>query len=180
MKGGTVNMQKGLSDTIETGNPALQGITPHTGSLDAANLSFGIVASRFNTELTEGLLASTVTGLKEHGAQAERITVVRVPGAYEIPTALEVMATQGACHALIALGAIILGETPHADAISTQVNRALSDISQRHHIPVIDGVVAAPTMELAVARCLSGTESRGAYAAKAAIEMAHVILSLKD
>jgi len=174
-----MKINKGISDTFPEAHATFEGIRQVTGSLDAGPYAFAIVVSRFNVELTSALLMASVTCLQKHGAAAERITVVWVPGAFEIPTALELLAAQGTHDALIALGAVIQGETPHAGLINTEVNRSLSEIARRHHVPVIDGVVMTHSMEQAVARCTTGEKSRGWYAAKAAIEMAHVTAALK-
>ncbi len=174
-----MNMKKGITGELPLDAPLYEDVRRVTGSWDAGSFAFGVVVSRFNTELTDALLRAAVTCLKEHGAAPARITVVRVPGAFEIPTALELMAAGGQHDALIALGAVIQGETPHAGLITAEVNRALCDIARRYRLPVIDGVVITHTMEQAVARCTTGEQSRGWYAAKAAIEMAHVTSQLK-
>ncbi len=174
-----MKIEKGITDIAPKEHPAFEGIQQITGTLDASPYSFGLVVSRFNAELTSALLLAAVTCLQKHGAAAERITVVWVPGAFEIPTALELLAEQGEHTALIALGAVIQGETPHAGLINTEVNRSLCEMARRHHRPVIDGVVMTHSMEQAVARCTTGEKSRGWYAAKAAIEMAHITSQLK-
>jgi 6,7-dimethyl-8-ribityllumazine synthase len=158
---------------------ALQGVTQVCGALDASGFRFGVVASRFNPALVEPLLVSAVQALRAYGAAADRITVVRVPGAFEIPTALAGLQAQLACDALIGLGVVLHGETPHATMINQQVSAAFRELAVQWKTPVIDGVVVANTLEQAEVRCCSGEASRGWYAAKAAIEMATVMRQLK-
>ena len=173
-------MKKGISNTLAASDhPALDDVRQIVGGFDAGGRSFGIVVSRFNPELTDALLVATVTCLKEHGAAPDQITVVRVPGAFELPTVLERMAAEKKYDALIALGAVIQGETPHAGHINAEVNRALCEMARQYSVPVIDGVVMTHTLEQAEARCTTGEKSRGWYAARAAIEMAHVMTQLK-
>ena len=161
-------------------DPALAGLGAMTvGGTDATGRRFGVVCSRFNPALTRGLLVATVTRLREHGAAAGAIEVVRVPGAFELPVALELLAVRGGYDALIGLGAVIHGETEHAHMIHATVCAAFCDIARRHRVPVIDGVVVAKTMQQAEARCLHPAENRGGYAALAAIEMAQVVTALK-
>ncbi len=175
-----MTIQKGLSNEFGVVSPELAGVTQTVGSLDAAPFSFCIVASRFNNELTAGLAKAAVSTLIHHGARADAIRIVWVPGAFEIPTLLEECAAQQREHALIALGAVLEGDTPHAAAINAAVSRSLNEIARTYKLPVIDGVVVARTMEQAETRCLGEDGGRGAYAAQAAIEMANVIKALRE
>jgi len=140
----------------------------------------GLCVSRFNRHLTEPLLRSAVDCLRERDVSLPESRVVWVPGAYEIPTALQVMAESRRFHALVALGAIIWGETAHAALIARQVTQALSEISRRFRIPVIDGVVTAYSEEQARIRCCTGRQSRGWYAAAAAVEMANLMARMQQ
>ncbi len=155
------------------------GIHQITGNHNAGRLKFGLVVSRFNDKITNKLLRSAADCLTQHGASDTNITVVWVPGAFEIPGVLEKMAQSGRYDALIALGAIVQGETPHAALISAEVNRSMSAIAQRHGLPVVDGVVMTHTMAQAEVRSKVGTGGRGWYAATVAIEMARVYECLK-
>lgn len=155
------------------------GIEQITGYHQASRLKFGVVVSRFNDHLTHKLVRSAVECLTQHGASDSNITVIWVTGSFEIPGVLEQLAQSKRYHALIALGAIIQGETPHAALISAEVNRSISEISQRHGLPVIDGVVMTHTIAQAEARSKIGTGGRGWYAALAAIEMARVYERIK-
>lgn len=150
----------------------LEGVTYIQGDKNASGRKFGIVASRFNPDLTEASLKSAVLALETCGADFSSILVVRVPGAYEIPPMVEQLAQTGKCHALLAIGTVIEGETPHAQLINETIAQSLNEISIRHGLPVIDCVVAVRTLEQAETRCLSGKKSRGWYAGMAAAETA--------
>jgi 6,7-dimethyl-8-ribityllumazine synthase len=140
--------------------------------LDAKGLRFGIVLSRFNDLFGNQLLGGALDCLQRHGADPTAITVVRVPGAYEQPLVLKRMAASKNYDALISLGAVIQGATPHASLINAQVTRALTQISLEFDIPVIDGIVAAENLDQAIERCGSKAGNRGWSAAQTAIEMA--------
>lgn len=150
-----------------------------SATLSAQGLSFGIVVSRFNDFLTKQLVGGAVDCLVRHGAAEKQITVVWVPGANEIPMTLERLAAKGGLHALIGLGAVIQGATPHAQLINAQVSRALGAVASQYKIPVINGVVCADTLDQAIER--SGTKggNKGWQAAQAAIEMANVFKALE-
>ncbi len=152
----------------------------YSGVLDAKGLKIGIVVSRFNDFLTKQLLQGAVDCLVRHGADEKDIAVMWVPGAYEISLGVKKLAATGKFSALVALGAVVQGATPHAGLINTQVARTLTQISLQHDVPVIDGVVAAETLEQAIER--SGTKggNRGWSAAQAAIEMANLMKSVKS
>ncbi len=159
--------------------PDLGAVRQTSGTPDAAGLRFAIVIARFNLSLTGQLLAGAVATLKQCGAADADIEVFWVPGAFEIPSAAEQLAKQGRYSALIALGCVIQGETPHAGLINSTVAAALSDIARRHAVPVVDTVIPANTEAQAVARCTSGPDGRGAYAARTAAEMARLLASIR-
>lgn len=152
----------------------VRGVTEIRGDQEAREMSFGIVVSRFHTELTAQLARDAVTVLTENGAAPDRVRIVWVPGAFEIPSVIRRLAEAGGHDALIALGAVVRGETSHADSIVHAVTVALSEIAREFGVPVIDAVVAAPSHDLAESRCRSGPKSRGSYAGHAAIEMGSV------
>jgi 6,7-dimethyl-8-ribityllumazine synthase len=159
----------------ETGRPSgLEGVQYIQGEKKAEGRKFAIVASRFNPELTDGSLKSAVAALITCGADPSSILIVRVPGAYEIPPVIEQLAQTAKCDALIAIGTVIEGETPHAQLINESIAQGLNKISIRHGVPVIDCVVAVSTLDQAEARCLSGKKSRGWYAGMAAAETSDV------
>ena len=148
------------------------------GSLEAKGLKFGIVVARFNDFLTRQLLAGAVDCLKRHGAAETDITVVWVPGSYEISLAAQRLARGGKVNAVLALGAVIQGATPHAGLINAQVARALTSIALETGVPVIDGVVAADNLEQAIERSGTKAGNRGWTTAQSAIEMANLVKSL--
>ena len=163
-----------LTDAV----PTWKDVNSVLGSLDGSGLKVGIVISRFNTSLT-GMLASKVIGtLQELGVAATDIHCVWVPGAYEIPLIAKQFAKEDTLDAIIALGVVIEGETPHANLINSEVCHALAEIAREHSVPVIDGVVTARNLQQAEVRCSDSDKGRGRYVAEAAIEMAQVLKQL--
>jgi 6,7-dimethyl-8-ribityllumazine synthase len=165
-------MGKGIDHPIDR----IEGIDAGqvVGSLDASGLRFGIIVSRFNDELTNELARSAFKALISHGATTKTVDLVRVPGAYEIPSVAEKMAASGSYDALIVLGVVVEGETQHAQMIIDSTGQSILDISCRHQIPVINEIVGVRSWSQAEARCLGGENTRGWYAAEAAIETARV------
>ena len=145
-----------------------------SGKLDATGLAFGIVVSRFNDFLTSQLLSGAVDCLVRHGAREEDVVIARVPGSFETPLALRRMAASGKFSALVALGAVIQGATPHAGLINAQVTRAIAQIALDTGVPIIDGIVAADNLEQAIERRGTKAGNRGWSAAQSAIEMANL------
>ncbi len=140
------------------------------GDLNAEGLRFGVVASRFNDEIVSGLLAGAVDCLRRHGADDDHIDIYRVPGAFEIPQAVNRVKAD----AVVAVGALIRGETPHFDVLAAQVTNELSRIAVEREIPVAFGVLTCNTHEQAAARSGPGPSKKGWEAALAAIEMANL------
>lgn len=130
-----------------------------------------IVASRFNQDITDKLLESTVQRLYEHGFTSDLITIVRVPGAIEIPITAKRLAKTQKYTVIIALGAVIMGETKHFDYVCQQVSIGCLNVSMDHDIPVIFGVLTTETEEQAYARVTGEHSKNGIYIADAAIEM---------
>lgn len=151
--------------------------TIETG-LHAKGLRFAIVASRFNSTLVERLLAGALDGLIRHGAEESGISVVRVPGSFEIPLAVHKLAASGKHDAVLALGVLIRGETPHFDRISAEVTRGLGHASLATGVPVAFGVVTAESTDQAEERCGGKMGNRGWDAALSAIEMARLVKEL--
>jgi len=147
--------------------------------LDAGGLKFAIVVSRFNEELTQQLADDAFQCLEENGAEVSDIGIFHVPGAYEIPVVINELAKRGKYDALIALGVVVEGETPHAQMIGESTGIALLDIARKHGVPVINEIVGTRNWEQAVARCTRSRTSRGWYAAEAAIETANVLRKIK-
>lgn len=151
----------------------------YSGNLDGKGLKVGVVISRHNDFLTKQLLQGAIDCLIRHGVEEKDISVAWVPGAYETPVAAKKLAQSGKFSALVALGAVIQGATPHAGLINNQLTRALTQISLDHEIAVIDGVVAADNLEQAIERCGTKGGNRGWNAAQAAIEMANLLKNIK-
>ena len=147
--------------------------------LNASGLKFAIVVSRFNEELTRQLADDAFQCLEENGAKIADIGIFQVPGAYEIPVVINELAKGGNYDALIALGVVVEGETPHAQMIGDSTGIALLDIAREHGVPVINEIVGTRNWEQAVARCTRSRTSRGWYAAEAAIETANILKTIK-
>jgi 6,7-dimethyl-8-ribityllumazine synthase len=146
----------------------------HEGQLDAAGLRFAIVATRFHDEIVSRLVEAAVDCLERHGATRDMIALYRVPGAFELPVTVSHLAKDDLYDAVIALGAVIRGETPHFDFISSAVTAELARISVDTGIPVAFGVITSDTVEQAEARSRKGS-SKGWEAALAAIQMADLL-----
>ena len=146
-----------------------------SGDLVAKGLKVAIVVSRFNSFLTEQLVKGAMDAFVRHGGDEKDLVCVRVPGAYELPMAVKKIADKGGVSAVVALGAVVQGSTPHAELINQAVARAFSEISLETGVPVIDGVVAAETLEQAVERCGTKQGNRGFSAMQSAVEMANVL-----
>ena len=149
------------------------------GSQDARGLTVGIVASKFNQFVTSRLLTECVKALTKAGASDEAIEVVRVPGAFEIPLVARQLARSGRFDAVICLGAVIRGDTPHFEYISAEVCRGILQASMESNLPVIFGVLTTDTVAQAIERADPAKLNRGADAAKTAIEMVNVMRQLK-
>ncbi|TMA11386.1 MAG: 6,7-dimethyl-8-ribityllumazine synthase [Deltaproteobacteria bacterium] len=137
-------------------------------------MKFGIIVSRFNNFVTEKLLESALDGLKSHGGEENNIDIVHVPGAFEIPLLAGKMAGSGRYDALICLGAVIRGETPHFDYIAAEVSRGIADAMSQHRIPIAFGVLTTNNVEQAMERAGLKSENKGFEAALTAIEMVNV------
>lgn len=144
------------------------------GDLDAHGLRFGVIASRFNDEIVSGLLDGALTCLTRHGASDDDVSIYRVPGAFEIPTLTAHLLESRSYDALITLGCLLRGDTPHFDFISAQVTNDLSRVAIDAKFPVAFGVITCNTYEQAVERSSKGTSNKGWEAALAAIEMANL------
>jgi 6,7-dimethyl-8-ribityllumazine synthase len=145
------------------------------GKTSGEGLRVAIVVSRFNRSVTESLLDGALEGLKENGVADDAIDVLRVPGAFEITVAAEQCAASGRYGALICLGAVVRGETPHFEFIAREVSRGVNDVACRHRIPVAFGVLTTDTMEQALARAGAGHGNKGFEAALTALEMANLL-----
>ena len=145
------------------------------GALTATGLKIGLVASRFNSFLVEQLVKGAQDAFVRLGGKDEDLTLVRVPGAYELPLVAKRLAESGVVDAVVCLGAVVQGATAHAALINETTARAFSQISLETQIPVADGVVAAENLEQAVERCGTKQGNKGFAAMQAAIETANVM-----
>lgn len=144
------------------------------GALSAKGLKIGIVVSRFNSFLTEQLVKGAADAFVRMGGDEANLTLVRVPGAYEIPLVAKRMALKE-FDAVVALGAVVQGATAHADLINQSTSKAFSEISVDTGVPVLDGIVAAENLEQAVERCGTKQGNKGFSAMQSAIEMVNVL-----
>ncbi len=149
------------------------------GNLAGAGRRFGVVAARFNGAIVERLVAGAVDALRRHGVAAEDILLVRVPGALEIPLALEELASAGEVDGLVALGAVIRGETSHYDYVCAQASAGIARVGADHRLPVGFGLLTCETTAQAAERAGGKAGNKGAEAAVAALEMADLRARLR-
>lgn len=145
------------------------------GQLDAKGLKFAIICARFNEFFVSKLLGGAVDNIIRHGGKVENIDVAWVPGSYEIPLVAAKLAKAKKYDAIIALGVVIQGATPHAGLITGEVNKCLAQVSLDNELPVINGVIATNNIEQAIERSGTKAGNRGADAAGTAIEMANLM-----
>lgn len=149
------------------------------GALTAKGFTFGIVASRFNEFISARLLEGALDALRRHGAEEDRISVVRVPGSFEIPLTAKRLAASGRYDAVICLGAVIRGATPHFDYIASEVSKGVAAASLETGVPIAFGVLTTDSIEQAVERAGTKGGNKGFDAACSAIEMANLFRELK-
>jgi len=145
------------------------------GKLIAKGLKFGMVLSRFNNFIADRLLEGALDALKRSGAEEEDCAVARVPGAFEIPLAAKKMAKSGRYDAIICLGCVIRGATPHFEYIATEVTKGIAHLSLENEIPISFGVLITDTIEQAIERAGTKAGNKGFDAAMSAIEMANLM-----
>jgi 6,7-dimethyl-8-ribityllumazine synthase len=148
------------------------------GELQAKGLTFGIVVSRFNDFITGKLLDGAVDALVRHGAKEDDIDVVKVPGAFEIPLAAKKLAAKGRYQAIICLGTVIRGATPHFDYVASEVSKGVASASLDTGVPIAFGVLTTDTIEQAVERAGTKSGNKGFDSAMTAIEMAQLMKKL--
>ncbi len=152
---------------------------PRKGPHSAVGFRFGIVAAKFNQQVTSKLLNACVETLTARGVRQESIHVVRVPGAFEIPLVAQAMARSGRFDAVICVGAVIRGDTPHFDYICSEVSRGIGRVALDSDVPIIFGVLTTETVAQAEERAHPGKFNRGGAAAESAIEMVRVMRMIK-
>ncbi len=144
------------------------------GELQAKGLKFGIVISRFNEFITSKLLDGAVDALLRHGAREDDIDLAKVPGSFEIPLIARKMALKGTYNAIICLGTIIRGATPHFEYIAAEVSKGIASASLETGVPIVFGIITSDTIEQAVERAGTKSGNKGWDAAVTAIEMAQL------
>lgn len=149
------------------------------GSLDARGLKFAIVVSRFNSFITDRLLDGALDALSRSGYNVDEIEIVKVPGAWELPVAAKALAGQRRHDAIIALGAVIRGETPHFDYVAGHAASGLAQVQSETGVPVAFGVLTTNTVEQAIDRAGAKAGNKGFDAAMTAIEMANLLRRLR-
>jgi 6,7-dimethyl-8-ribityllumazine synthase len=150
------------------------------GDHNAEGLRFAVIASRFNDEIVDGLLRGALDCLTRHGAADDDVALYRVPGAFEIPTLAAKLIDVDDLDAIVTLGCLLRGDTPHFDFISAQVTNDLSRVATEAKFPIAFGVITCNTLEQAVARSSAGSGNKGWEAALAAIEMANLWRALRS
>jgi 6,7-dimethyl-8-ribityllumazine synthase len=148
------------------------------GKLSAAGIRFGLIVARFNDFVGERLLGGAIDALVRSGADPASIDVVKVPGSFEIPLAAKKMAASKRYDALIALGAVIRGATPHFDYVAAEVSKGVATVMLDSGVPIAFGVITANTIEQAIERAGTKSGNKGWDAAMSAIEMANLLRDL--
>ena len=153
-------------------------ITTLEGALRADGLRFAILASRWNDLIVSRLIGGAQDALVRLGAREDHLTLVRVPGSFEIPLAVKKLATSGRYDAIICVGAVIRGETPHFDYIAGEVTKGIAQVSLETGVPVAYGIITAETVEQAINRAGVKAGNKGFEAAMSAVEMAQLLKEL--
>jgi len=148
------------------------------GDLTAKGLKFGIIAARFNDFITARLVDGALDALARHGVSEGDIELIKVPGAFEIPLAAKMLAQSKKYNAVICLGAVIRGATPHFEYVSAEVSKGVASVSMESGLPVIFGVLTTDTIEQAIERAGTKSGNKGWDAALSAIEMANLMKQL--
>lgn len=148
------------------------------GAMTAHNARFCLVVSRWNGFVVESLLAGAIDALKRHGATEQDITIVRLPGAFEMPLVLEKIAAKGEYDAIVALGAVIRGGTPHFEYVAGECVKGMAHVSLKHGVPIAFGVLTVDSIEQAIERAGTKAGNKGAEAAMSAVEMVNLLRQL--
>jgi 6,7-dimethyl-8-ribityllumazine synthase len=150
------------------------------GQLSASGLRFGIVVGRFNSFITDRLLAGAMDALVRAGGDPQAIDVIRVPGSWEMPVVVRELAKQNRYDAIICLGAVIRGETPHFDYVAGEAAKGIAHMSAEFGLPIAFGVLTTNTLEQAIDRAGAKSGNKGYDAAMSAIEMANLMRRLRE
>ena len=146
-----------------------------SGTPDGTGLRIAVALARFNQAVTEQLLAGALQALHEHGVADDAVDVAMVPGAFELPLCAQRLAATGRYDAIVCLGAVVRGETPHFDFVAGEAARGIGDVSRRHDLPIAFGVLTTDTIEQALARAGGERGNKGFEAAVTALEMAQLL-----
>lgn len=158
----------------------MQGIKVIEGNFKPQKARYGIAVARFNAFIVESLLEGAVGTLQRHGVENDDIEIVRVPGAYELPLVTQSMAVNGDYDAIIALGAVIRGGTPHFDYVAGEAAKGLGHVALAHDMPIIFGVLTTDSIEQAIERSGTKAGNKGAEAALTAIETVSLLNQLQN
>jgi 6,7-dimethyl-8-ribityllumazine synthase len=158
----------------------MNGMREKSGALDGSGKRVAVVASRFNGSVVDRLVDGALECLRRHGVAEADVTLVRVPGAWEIPLALDELAAGGRYDALVALGAVIRGETPHFDYVSAEASRGIARVVAHRRLPVGFGLLTCDNAEQAAERAGGRAGNKGWEAALAALEMAALVAMLRS
>lgn len=151
----------------------------YSGNITAKGVRIAIAASRFNSFLVEQLVKGAIDAFNRLGGDGDSAALVRVPGAYELPLAAKTLAKSGNFDAVVCLGVVVQGATPHASLINETTARAFAEIALETGVPVVDGVVSAETLEQAVERCGTKQGNKGFAAVETAVEMVDLLKRVK-
>ncbi len=150
----------------------------HEGNLCAKNQRIAIIVTRFNSFITERLLDGALDTIKRHGGDLDRVEIYKVPGCFEIPLAADKVAASKKFDAIVCLGCLIRGATPHFDYISAECTKGIAQLALHYHIPITYGVITADTLDQAIDRAGTKAGNKGAEAALAAIEVTDLFSDL--
>ena len=154
------------------------GITRFEGSMNGGSHRYAIVASRFNGFIVDRLIEGALDTLTRHGVSSDDVEIFKVPGGFELPLAADKVAERGQCDAIIALGAVIRGSTPHFDFVANEATKGLAQVSLDRKMPIAFGVLTCDTIEQAIERAGTKAGNKGSEAAATAIEMVNLLRSI--
>lgn len=158
----------------------MQGIKVIEGNFEPQKARYGIAVARFNAFIVDSLLQEAIDTLQRHGVENDDIEIVRVPGAYELPLVTQSMAVNGDYDAIIALGAVIRGDTPHCDDVAGEAAKGISHVALAHDMPITFGVLTTDSIEQAIERSGTKAGNKGAEAALTAIETVSLLNQLQN
>jgi 6,7-dimethyl-8-ribityllumazine synthase len=156
----------------------MMNMTTIEGGMTVDQAQFCVVVARWNSFVVDSLEAGALDTLKRHGATEQDITIVRLPGAFEMPLVLDKIAAQGKYDAIVALGAVIRGGTPHFDYVAGECVKGMAQVTLKHSVPIAFGVLTVDTIEQAIDRAGAKAGNKGGEAAASAIEMVNLLRAL--